>query len=102
MSEDLIVLEDLFSAVVVCSVFSRSGGGLLFRGLSLSIMGAGAFHGRVRDGIGCRHSALEPPDRLKTEFLELVLVFFADVFDRLSSIARTHIPRRACPRTHRF
>ena len=30
-------------------------------------MGAGAFHGRVRDGIGCRHSALEPPDRLKTE-----------------------------------
>ena len=40
-----------------CSVFSRSGGGLLFRGLSLSIMGAGAFHGRVRDGIGCRHPA---------------------------------------------
>ena len=51
---------------VLLSVVSRSGGGLLFRGLSLSIMGAGAFHGRVRDGIGCRHSALEPPDRLKT------------------------------------
>ena len=39
------------------SVFCRSGGGLLSRGLSLSIMGAGAFHGRVRDGIGCRRSA---------------------------------------------
>jgi hypothetical protein len=49
------------------SVFCRSGGGLLFRGLSLSIMGAGAFHGRVRDGIGCRRSALEPPDRRKTD-----------------------------------
>ena len=55
------------SAWSYVSVFSRSGGGLLFRGLSLSIMGAGAFHGRVRDGIGCRHSALEPPDRQKTE-----------------------------------
>ena len=30
-------------------------------------MGAGAFHGRVRDGIGCRHSALEPPDRRKAD-----------------------------------
>ena len=58
--------RSLFS-VFGFSVFGRSGGGLLFRGLSLSIMGAGAFHGRVRDGIGCRHSALEPPDRQKTE-----------------------------------
>ena len=30
-------------------------------------MGAGAFHGRVRDGIGCLRSALEPPDRRATD-----------------------------------
>ena len=53
--------------VVVSSGADRSGGGLLSRGLSLSIIGAGAFHGRVRDGIGCRHSALEPPDRQVSE-----------------------------------
>jgi hypothetical protein len=35
------------------SVSSRSGGDLLFRGLSRSTMGAEGFHGRVRDGIGC-------------------------------------------------
>ncbi len=29
------------------------GGDLLSRGLSRSTMGAGGFHGRVRDGIGC-------------------------------------------------
>ena len=62
----VVVLFVLF----VLSVFCRSGGGLLFRGLSLSIMGAGAFHGRVRDGIGCRHSALEPPGRLKIDFVK--------------------------------
>jgi hypothetical protein len=32
---------------------SRSGGDLLFRGLSRSTIGAEGFHGRVRDGIGC-------------------------------------------------
>ena len=31
----------------------RPGGDLLSRGLSHSTMGAGGFHGRVRDGIGC-------------------------------------------------
>ena len=59
--------QDLFA--LVSSVAGRSGSGLLSRGLSLSIMGAGAFHGRVRDGIGCRRSALEPPGRRKTDVL---------------------------------
>ena len=38
------------------------GGDRLSRVLRRSIMGAGAFHGRVRNGIGCGHSA-EPPGR---------------------------------------
>ena len=33
------------------------GGDLLSRALRHSTMGAGVFHGRVRDGIGCRHPA---------------------------------------------
>ena len=41
------------------------GGDLLFRALRRSTMGAGEFHGRVRDGIGCYqprdgHRATEP------------------------------------------
>ena len=34
------------------SVFGRPGGDLLFRRLGVSTIGAAAFHGRVRDGIG--------------------------------------------------
>src|SRR4051812_31048949 len=37
--------------------FGGPGGDRLFRGLGRSIMGAGGFHGRVRDGIGCGPSA---------------------------------------------
>src|SRR5436305_10996668 len=33
--------------------FGGPGGDRLFRGLRRSTMGAGGFHGRVRDGIGC-------------------------------------------------
>ncbi len=36
----------------------RPGGDLLSRALRRSTMGAGAFHGRVRDGIGCRRPAM--------------------------------------------
>ena len=35
----------------------RPGGDLLSRALGRSTMGAGGFHGRVRDGIGCRPPA---------------------------------------------
>ncbi len=38
--------------------FGRPGGDLLSRVLRRSTMGAGGFHGRVRDGIGCRHPAM--------------------------------------------
>ena len=42
------------------------GGGLLSRALRRSTMGAGAFHGRVRDGIGCGVPAVAtgPPGRI--------------------------------------
>ena len=36
----------------------RPGGDLLSRALRHSTMGAGEFHGRVRDGIGCRLPAM--------------------------------------------
>ena len=40
------------------------GGDLLSRRLSGSTMGAGVFHGRVRDGIGCVNAAMgtRPPN----------------------------------------
>ena len=37
--------------------FGGPGGDLLSRALRHSTMGAGVFHGRVRDGIGCGHPA---------------------------------------------
>ncbi len=42
----------------ISSVFCRPGSDLLFRVLRRSTIGAGAFNGRVRDGIGFRHSAI--------------------------------------------
>ena len=40
------------------SLFCRPGDDLLSHVLRRSTIGAGAFHGRVRDGIGCSHSAI--------------------------------------------
>ncbi len=40
------------------SLLGRPGNDLLSRVLRRSTIGAGAFHGRVRDGIGCSHSAI--------------------------------------------
>jgi hypothetical protein len=39
-------------------VFCRPGGDLLSRVLRRSTISAGAFHGRVRNGIGCSRSAI--------------------------------------------
>ena len=41
-----------------CSVFCRPGSDLLFRVLRQSTIGAGSFHDRVRDGIGCGPPAM--------------------------------------------
>ena len=49
--------EGFFISIIVSrriSVFGRPGSDLLFQALRLSIIGAGEFNGRVRDGIGFR------------------------------------------------
>jgi hypothetical protein len=38
--------------------FGRPGNDLLSRDLSRSTIGPGAFHGRVRNGIGCSHPGI--------------------------------------------
>ncbi len=43
--------------IVLVTALGKPGDDLLSQVLRLSTIGAGAFHGRVRDGIGCRHSA---------------------------------------------
>ena len=40
------------------SLLGRPGNDLLSRVLRRSTIGAGAFHGRVRNGIGCSHPAI--------------------------------------------
>ena len=42
-----------FVYVVMCLALCRPGSDLLSRVLRRSTIGAGEFHGRVRDGIGC-------------------------------------------------
>src|SRR3954467_9262452 len=44
--------------VMICGWIGGPGGDLLSRALRHSTMGAGEFHGRVRDGIGCRLPAM--------------------------------------------
>jgi hypothetical protein len=39
--------------IVLCLALCRPGSDLLSRVLRRSTIGAGEFHGRVRDGIGC-------------------------------------------------
>jgi hypothetical protein len=57
-------LRGLMSCLFCCWVlrrnvaFSRPGSDLLSRVLRRSTIGAGAFHGRVRNGIGCSHPAV--------------------------------------------
>jgi hypothetical protein len=46
----------------------RPGGDLLSRALRRSTMGAGGFHGRVRDGIGCRPPAKATRSSSPSEF----------------------------------
>ncbi len=54
------------AACVVEDPARRPGGDRLSRALRRSTMGAGAFHGRVRDGIGCGVPAMAtgPPGRI--------------------------------------
>ncbi len=47
-----------FEKMIDICVLSRPGSDLLSRVLRQSTIGAGAFHGRVRNGIGCSRSAI--------------------------------------------
>jgi hypothetical protein len=49
---------NFLGACVMTVAFGRPGSDLLSRVLRRSTIGAGAFHGRVRNGIGCSHPAV--------------------------------------------
>ena len=55
-------MNDLFRllhrAMISSEPLCRPGNDLLSRVLRRSTIGAGAFHGRVRNGIGCSHPAI--------------------------------------------
>lgn len=54
--------------------FSRPGSDLLSRVLRRSTISAGAFHGRVRNGIGCSRSAITTRSAKRTLFEKLFFV----------------------------
>ena len=54
--------------------FSRPGSDLLSRVLRRSTIGAGAFHGRVRNGIGCSHPAVTTRSAKRNRNEKLVFV----------------------------
>ncbi len=66
---------------MIC-VLGRPGSDLLSRVLRQSTIGAGAFHGRVRNGIGCSRSAITTRSAKNTKFEKLV-VFRAFVIIKL-------------------
>ena len=49
--------EDVALLRMISFAFCRPGSDLLSRALRQSTIGAGAFHGRVRNGNGCGHPA---------------------------------------------
>ena len=53
-------------------VFCRPGSDLLSRVLRQSTIGAGAFHGRVRNGTGCSHPAITTRSAKNNEYEKLV------------------------------
>lgn len=87
VSAECIREDDRF----VYPAFCRPGSDLLSRVLRRSTIGAGAFHGRVRNGNGCSHPArttrsakrkIEPALQARTDFEKLVKFFtsFEHVF----------------------
>ena len=55
--------------------FSRPGSDLLSRALRQSTIGAGAFHGRVRNGIGCSRSAITTRSAKRIKWVEKLFSF---------------------------
>src|SRR4051794_22087059 len=53
-----IIARTVIVSEKICVAFCRPGSVLLSRVLRRSTIGAGAFHGRVRNGNGCGHPAI--------------------------------------------
>jgi hypothetical protein len=71
------------SAHLSILVFKRPGNDLLFRALRRSTIGAGVFHGRVRNGIGCFTPAIITRSFKDNGFCETLVIFnFADAVVR--------------------
>jgi hypothetical protein len=68
--------------VLIGDAFCRPGSDLLSRVLRRSTISAGAIHGRVRNGNGCRHPAIttRSTKRMPNRCFEK-LDFFSDAFD---------------------
>ena len=78
-----ICAVSLMSCVLCLGWFGGPGGDRLSRTLGCSIMGAGGFHVRVRDGIGCSPAAMAT--RLSEPTLRDV---FVSAFRATSSLSR--------------
>lgn len=65
---------------IFCFAFSRPGSDLLSRVLRRSTIGAGAFHGRVRNGNGCGRPAMTTRSAKGKTFEKLVEAFASFVF----------------------
>ena len=71
-----------FERAVLVSVLGRPGGDLLSHVLGRSTIGAEGFHGRVRDGIGCR-SPRHNHQVVAEQITDEVLSICRGVVDRL-------------------
>ena len=92
-----LVLLPLYAATVhrveICfDVFGRPGSDLLSRVLRRSTISAGAFHGRVRNGIGCSRSAITTRS---AKHIKEKLSFCLVTFSRRSAISITGEARKA-------
>ncbi len=63
----MLCIEKIFDVA-----FCRPGSDLLSRVLRRSTIGAGAFHGRVRNGNGCSHPAITTRSAKRNMFEKLV------------------------------
>ncbi len=90
------VLYDYEKMLMIC-VLSRPGSDLLSRVLRQSTIGAGAFHGRVRNGIGCSRSAITTRSAKNTNMRSwLSFVQILSCFQALINNKHTTVCRRLC------
>lgn len=91
----LSVLADFVPRRLFHIAFSRPGSDLLSRVLRRSTIGAGAFHGRVRNGNGCGHPAMttrSAKGNVHAEGMNIVPFLLWQTFPVRSSL--TGVPKR--------